>query len=110
MGRTAIAIGTKVGGPCVMDRLASRFFSADEETTGDSAVSPARTGLLLQHATLGNETCSPENASDAEAEIIPPALWSQLSLPERQRFGHRFSFMVLKALGLRPCASQEVEI
>jgi hypothetical protein len=36
-------------------------------------------------------------------------IWFQLSLPDRQRFGHRFSGMVLKALGLRPCATQEAE-
>jgi hypothetical protein len=27
-------------------------------------------------------------------------LWFQLSVPDRQRFGHCFSAMVLKALGL----------
>jgi hypothetical protein len=32
-----------------------------------------------------------------------------LSVPDRQRFGHCFSFLVLKALGLRPCSAQEVE-
>ena len=31
------------------------------------------------------------------------SIWFQLSLPDRQRFGHRFSGMVLKALGLRSC-------
>jgi hypothetical protein len=110
MGRTAIALGTKDGDSCVMDRLTSGFFSTDEETTRDSSVSVARTGSLLQHATLCDETALPENASKAEAEIVPPELWSQLSLPERQRFGHCFSFMVLKALGLRQCTSQEVEV
>jgi hypothetical protein len=109
MGRTAIALGTKDGGPRVMDRLASGFFSAEEEPTGDSSLGAARTSSLLQHATLCDETCSPEKATNAETEIIPPELWSQLSLPERQRFGHRFSFMVLKALGLRPCQSKEVK-
>jgi hypothetical protein len=37
------------------------------------------------------------------------AIWFQLSLPDRQRFGHRFSGMVLKALGLRPCPAEEGE-
>jgi hypothetical protein len=36
-------------------------------------------------------------------------IWFQLSPPDRQRFGHRFSGMVLKALGLRPCPAQEDE-
>jgi hypothetical protein len=37
------------------------------------------------------------------------AIWFELSLPDRQRFGHRFSGMVLKALGLRPCPDEEGE-
>jgi hypothetical protein len=36
-------------------------------------------------------------------------IWFQLSPTDRQRFGHRFSGMVLKALGLRPCLAQEDE-
>jgi hypothetical protein len=36
-------------------------------------------------------------------------LWFQLPVPERQRFGHCFSAMVLKALGLRPAPTQEVK-
>jgi hypothetical protein len=37
------------------------------------------------------------------------AIWFQLSLPDRRRFGHRFSGMVLKALGLRTCPDEEGE-
>ncbi|HKB38832.1 MAG TPA: hypothetical protein VKD72_20480 [Gemmataceae bacterium] len=36
-------------------------------------------------------------------------VWFQLPGPDRQRFGHCFSSMVLKALGLRPCPIQEVQ-
>jgi hypothetical protein len=36
-------------------------------------------------------------------------LWFQLPDPERQRFGHCFSAMLLKALGLRPAPTQEVK-
>jgi hypothetical protein len=36
-------------------------------------------------------------------------IWSELSAPERRRFGHCFSFMVLKALRSRPYPPQEVE-
>jgi hypothetical protein len=38
-----------------------------------------------------------------QREFALHAIWFQLSLPDRQRFGHRFSGMVLKALGLRSC-------
>ena len=44
-----------------------------------------------------------------ERDLALHAIWFQLSLPDRQRFGHRFSGMVLKALGLRPCPTQEAE-
>ena len=110
MGRSAIALGTKDGDPCVMDRLASGFFAPDEEPTGDSSLSPSRTSSVLQHDSPCDESHSRESAGIAEADVVPPELWSQLSLPERQRFGHRFSFMVLKALGLRRCPSQETEL
>ena len=93
-----------------MDRLASGFVSPDESPAGNSSLSAARTGSILQHAALGDEARSRESAAIVEAEVVPPELWSQLSLPERQRFGHRFSFMVLKALGLRQCPSQETEL
>jgi hypothetical protein len=36
-------------------------------------------------------------------------IWFRLSLSDRQRFGHRFSGMVLKALGLRSCSAREDE-
>jgi hypothetical protein len=36
-------------------------------------------------------------------------LWFQLSVPDRQRFGHFFSAMVLKALGLRQVSTPEVK-
>ena len=36
-------------------------------------------------------------------------IWFQLPVPERQRFGHCFSAMLLKALGLRPAPTQEVK-
>lgn len=44
-----------------------------------------------------------------ERELALHAIWFQLSLPDRQRFGNRFSGMVLKALGLRPCPDEEGE-
>jgi len=37
-------------------------------------------------------------------------LWFQLPVPERQRFGHCFSAMLLKALGLRSALTQEVKV
>jgi hypothetical protein len=45
----------------------------------------------------------------AGTDIGLHAIWFQLSLADRQRFGHRFSGMVLKALGLRSCSNEEGE-
>ena len=36
-------------------------------------------------------------------------LWFPLPVPERRRFGHCFSAMLLKALGLGPAPTQEVK-
>jgi len=47
--------------------------------------------------------------SSAGPDIGLHAIWFQLSLTDRQRFGHRFSGMVLKALGLRSCPTEEDE-
>jgi hypothetical protein len=51
---------------------------------------------------------SPDERPQTEPELNH--IWLELSASDRQRFGHCFSFMVLKALGLRPCRTQEVQV
>ena len=51
----------------------------------------------------------PLEGPPAGPDVALHEIWFQLSLPDRQRFGHRFSGMVLKALGLRPCPTEEDE-
>ena len=109
MGRTAVAFGTPESRPSVMDRLACGPLFASQEPGRDSSDSIARTAPALPDATKCEEPGSFENELIQETEMILPRLWLELSLPERERFGCCFSSLVLKALGLRACPTQEVE-
>ena|ERR1700683_489766 len=107
MGRTAFAFGAPDCGTGVMDGSACEPLSTVYRSSGDSSFSASGTGPVLPgSATDPQETC-PDGNPQAEQELNH--LWFDLSAPDRQRFGHCFSFMVLKALGLRPCPAQEVE-
>lgn len=109
MGRAATTFGTPDGNPCVLDRSASGTVSTDERAAGTPAVRPARTEPLLP----GSAATPPARLGSQEPPTEPAValhqLWFELPSADRQRFGHCFSFMVLKALGLRPCPLQEVE-
>ena len=109
MGRTAVAIGTPDRRPRVMDRLVSGLLFTDEEPDGDSADGTARIRALLPGATSSEAAGICKNEAAGEADVILARLWFELSLPERERFGHCFSSLVLKALGLRVCPRQEME-
>jgi len=109
MDLATIALGTANGDPRILDRLADRWPGRDQDRTGDPPDRAPRADAVLP----GAATCSPadlaEEGPQEEQEVALHEVWSQLSMPDRQRFGHCFSFMVLKALGLRPCSAQEVE-
>lgn len=109
MGRAAFTIRTTDCCASVLDRFAGSEFFPEKGPGGDSARGPAGIDTVLP----GSEPCSvsdlAQERSQAEPEVILHEVWTQLSVPDRQRFGHCFSFMVLKALGLRPCSAKEVE-
>ena len=109
MGRTAITIGTSDGRPSILDRSGDGSIHFEQATSGDSTSGAPGTGSLLP-ATAGKprQTSTLEETITGQ-EVILNDIWAQLSLPDRQCFGHRFSGMVLKALGLRPCSEKEVE-
>ena len=108
MGRVAATLGTAGFGARSLDRFAGGLLLQDESSGEDSALSTHRTGAILPEA--GHEEAGTrEDQNGAEAEVSLPQLWFQLSVAERERFGHCFSFLVLKALGLRTCSAQEVE-
>jgi hypothetical protein len=109
MDRGAFTVGAKNSHSSVLDRFAKRELGCAEDRTGDSSFGTIRTEAVLPRSAAGTSEDRREEEASKEQEIVLHEIWSQLSLLERQRFGHCFSFMVLKALGLRPCRAQEVQ-
>lgn len=107
MGRVAFALGTPDCGAGVVDGSASGLLCPDNWSSGDSALGPPGTGPLLPEAAPGPGESSSDEDPPSEPELNH--IWLELSVADRQRFGHCFSFMVLKALGLRPCPTKEVD-
>ena len=106
MGRAAFAIGTPDCCASVVDGLSGGLLCTVAGSSGDSALGSPGAGPILPGAAPSSwETPPDENKPEQELNQI----WLELSAPDRQRFGHCFSFMVLKALGLRPCRTQEVQ-
>src|SRR5262245_20065293 len=109
MGRPAASRRTTHRGAGVVDRCAGGVLGPDPGPSGTPSLGPARAGPVLPApAAAPQEALSPEELS-AAAEVMLQQLWFQLPDPERQRFGHCFSAMLLKALGLRPAPTQEVK-
>jgi hypothetical protein len=110
MGRAATTNGTSDGRPSILDRSGDGAILFGRGPTGDPVLGPDGVGPVLSRVAGAphNEPPTLEEALE-EQEVVLNDLWFQLSLPDRQCFGNRFSGMVLKALGLRPCPAQEVE-
>jgi hypothetical protein len=108
MDRAAVTLGTTDSNTSVLDRSALGVPDHTKDGTGDPAFRPPGADALLPGSAIGScATVSGEEAS-SEQEVVPHDVWAQLPMLDRQRFGHRFSFMVLKALGLRPGPAKEV--
>jgi hypothetical protein len=108
MGRTAIARGATDRRPGVLDRSGRALFQ-ERGSTGDPPRGAPGTGSALSRAAERSLQTAPLEEALTESEAALHEIWFQLSLPDRQRFGHRFSGMVLKALGLRSCSAREDE-
>ncbi len=108
MGRAATARGATDRRPGILDR-SGRAILPERGSTSDSPCGTPGAGPVLSRAAEGPWQTPPLEATRAGRDIALHEIWFQLALPDRQRFGHRFSGMVLKALGLRPCATQEAE-
>jgi hypothetical protein len=104
MDRVAVTDWTKDGSAGIVDGSANKSLPTERGARGAPAVRSAGVEPVLSGPT---ETFA--EAPRAEAEVMLQQLWFELPVPDRQRFGHCFSCMVLKALGLRPCPSQEVK-
>ena len=108
MGRAATARRATDRRPGVLDR-SGREILQGRGSSSDPPIGAPRTGPVLSRASEGPRPAPPPNGPPAGQDVGLHAIWFQLSLPDRQRFGHRFSGMVLKALGLRPCPDEEGE-
>jgi hypothetical protein len=108
MGRAAIALGTTDGRPGILDRSGRTVFQ-ERGSTGAPPHRTPGTGSVLSRPAEGPQPTAPFQEAFAPSEVDLHEIWFQLALPDRQRFGHRFSGMVLKALGLRSSSLQEDE-
>ena len=108
MGRVATAFGTTDRCPGILDR-SGRAIHPVRGSTSYPPLGAPRTGPVLSRAAQGACQTPPLEGLPAGTDIDLHAMWFQLSLTDRQRFGHRFSGMVLKALGLRSCSTEEGE-
>jgi hypothetical protein len=108
MGRVAASQRTTNRGAGLVDRFADSQLCPDQGPGGTPPFSPPRTIPVLPVSdAAASETLTPETLSSGQ-QVTLHQLWFQLPVPDRQRFGHCFSAMVLKALGLRPATTLEV--
>ena len=109
MGRTATAQRETKRDSSLVDRSVDGVLRSEQGSRGASPLRPPRTGPLLPASDAATpETPTPEAFTSGQ-QVTLHQLWFQLPVPDRQRFGHCFSAMVLKALGLRPVSTQEVK-
>lgn len=108
MGRPAASRRATHRRAGVVDRPAPGVLGPDQGPAGTPSLGPAWPGPVLPApAPAPPEPVPPEEPATGR-ELTLQQLWFQLPVPERQRFGHCFSAMLLKALGLRPAPTQEV--
>src|SRR5260370_14394610 len=107
MGWPATPRRTTTRGAGVVDRLAGGGLCPDPGPARSPSRGPARPGPVLPAVAPAPPDKPPPDKPPAGQAVTLHQLWFQLPVPERQRFGHCFSAMVLKALGLRPAPTQE---
>jgi hypothetical protein len=109
MGRPAASRRTTNRGAGVVDRSADGGLCPDHGAGGTPSLGPTRAGPVLPAPRPAPQEVPPTETLAPGQAVTLQHLWFQLPVPERQRFGHCFSAMLLKALGLRPAPTQEVK-
>ena len=101
MGRTAVIDRATDRDAGIVDRSAEECVSFKPRTSGVAPLGSA--GVESASARIADQaiTTDESQTSAQGPAVVSPQVWFQLSGPERQRFGHCFSLMVLKALGRR---------
>ena len=107
MGRTPVIDGATDRDAGIVDRSAEECLSFEPRTSGVASVGFA--GAESTSASVADQAVTTDEIQRSEQEpaVVSPQVWFQLPGRERQRFGHCFSLMVLKALGLRSGAFTE---
>ena len=101
MGRTAVIDRATDRDAGIVDRSAEECVSFESGTSGVAPLGSA--GIESASAHIADQAVATDEiqTSAQEPAVVSSQVWFQLSGPERQRFGHCFSLMVLKALGRR---------
>jgi hypothetical protein len=107
MGRTPFTVRPADCDAGIVDRLAQECLPLDPGPSGTAALGSGGIEPVSPRAAQGSSAVDKIQASVQESEVAPQHLWFELSGPERQRFGHCFSLMVLKVLGLRASSFME---
>jgi hypothetical protein len=105
MARAAATLGTTDRCPGILDRSGRAILPGSGSTSNPPNRAP-RTGPVLSQPGQGSWQAPSVEGAIAEQDVALHEIWFRLSLPDRERFGHRFSGMVLKALGLRSFSSE----
>src|SRR5262245_5967509 len=108
MGRPAASRRATDRGAGVVDGSAGGVLCTGQGPSGAPSLGPGRAGPVLPAAPPAAEAGPPEEPAVAQ-ELTLHQLWFQLPALERHRFGHCFSAMLLKALGLRPATTRKVK-
>jgi hypothetical protein len=109
MGCTTATGGSPTGGPRILDRTAGGVLHAETRAGGTAAFGPPRPESLLSGPAPWPTTTPAPETSQGQPEVKLHELWFLLPAGEQQRFGHRFSSLVLKALGQGSRLGSEVE-
>ena len=105
MGRAATAVGATDRRSGILDR-SGRAILSGRGSTSDPPLGTPRPGPILPGTGDGPQQTPPPERTFPGQDVALHEIWFQLAIPDRQRFGHRFSGMVLKALGLRSCPAE----
>ena len=107
MDRDSTDIRTTNLHPSGLDRSDHRSAAHGQESIGDPSLGATGDGAVLPRAVAGDTSAAHFEEESTAQGVMLHDIWFQLSLRERQCFGHRFSGMVLKAFGQR--STQEVQ-
>jgi hypothetical protein len=106
MGRVAVAFGMPDDGTGILDRSADGVPVTGAREGGTPSLVLTGAGALLSGPVDPAQAWPAAEEPGSEWDATMNQVWYQLTGAERERFGHCFSVMVLKALGLCSCGKE----